>query len=195
MNLLSHLDPVTRKALASVNQTQDVEQQNVNQQVAAIAIAFGSNDATAVQASAQTNDNEQAVLANATNIVNSNKGAKDKNAKDKDITKKSVSMDERKRQSKGPDSAEHKMSDLSSILPKSLDELKSKFNIGLTINHNGGNFEIGANEEGEVSFQEKSETDSTEAGTFKVVLNQGEEKLEIEADPDGNVYMNGNKVE
>ncbi|WP_255167670.1 hypothetical protein [Natrononativus amylolyticus] len=63
-------DGVSQDAAASVEQGQDVEQANVNEAGAAVAIAVGDgSSATAVQLTEQTNINEQLASADAVNVL------------------------------------------------------------------------------------------------------------------------------
>ncbi|MFD1563049.1 hypothetical protein ACFR99_05760 [Haloarchaeobius amylolyticus] len=68
-------DDETQSATSFVAQGQNVSQDNVNQDVAAVAIAVGENSsATAMQLTDQSNFNQQTGVAEATNVISSMSG-------------------------------------------------------------------------------------------------------------------------
>lgn len=200
---------ITQSATATVDQAQTVSQANVNAQTAAIAVADGEgSEAIAAQVSEQTNTSSQVGQATAENSVGDNDAANSNSnvavrLDQNDASEPVVQVKENKETGDIKDKKEGVYKALKEQVEGILDKAMK---IALKVDKNSGTIEINADENGAVTVEEKSAAASDAAnvdiktaqkgkGNVTVTISQNEKNMEIKTDANGDIYVNGEKIE
>lgn len=202
---------INQSAEASVSQAQQVSQSNINEQTTVVATADGEDsEAIAAQVNRQTNDNSQVGQASAMNSYGDGEPSNGNStiavkAEQSDGSEPVVQVKENKETTDAVEKKDKKDEILTALKKEVSNVIDKTMKIMLKVDKKSSVIEVNADENANVTVSKtKNELPDTGdvdvnavqkgKGNVTVTISQNGKNLEIKADENGSIYVNGEKI-